>query len=83
MPRKPNMKPVESMRLFFGEDYYICRFQEPGKIEAEIAHFRTSKMLKKIIFGRKPGPLACLKIMLLVSIQITRLPYHLGSRKKI
>lgn len=27
MPRKPQMKPVESMRLFFGDDYYICRFQ--------------------------------------------------------
>ncbi|XVF31405.1 hypothetical protein REPUB_Repub16aG0143200 [Reevesia pubescens] len=56
MPRKPKMKPVESMRLFYGEDYYICRFQEPGKIEAEIAHFGTSEVLKKIISGRKPGP---------------------------
>ena len=28
----------------------------PGKIEAEIAHFGTSEVLKKIISGRKPGP---------------------------
>ncbi|KAK8573527.1 hypothetical protein V6N13_009617 [Hibiscus sabdariffa] len=55
MPRKP-MKPVDSMRLFFGDDYYICRFQEPGKIEAEIAHYGTSKVLKRIISSRKPGP---------------------------
>ncbi|XP_022719457.1 uncharacterized protein LOC111277337 isoform X2 [Durio zibethinus] len=57
VPRKPKMKPLESMRLFFGEDYYICRFQEPGKIEAEIARFGTSEVLKKIISGHKPGPL--------------------------
>ncbi|GMI79350.1 Epoxide hydrolase 1 [Hibiscus trionum] len=55
MPRKP-MKPVESMRLFFGDDYYICRFQEPGKIEAEIAHYGTPNVLKTIISSRKPGP---------------------------
>ncbi|MBA0561524.1 hypothetical protein Golob_018343 [Gossypium lobatum] len=56
MPRKPQMKPVESMRLFFGDDYYICRFQEPGKIEAEIARYGASNVLKKIISSRKPGP---------------------------
>ncbi|XVF57534.1 hypothetical protein PTKIN_Ptkin06aG0213300 [Pterospermum kingtungense] len=56
MPRKPKMKPVERMRLFFGDDYYICRFQEPGKMEAEIAHFGTSEVLKKIICSHKPGP---------------------------
>ncbi|XVF41846.1 hypothetical protein PTKIN_Ptkin01aG0313400 [Pterospermum kingtungense] len=56
LPRKPKMKPVEGMRLFYGEDYYICRFQEPGKIEAEIAHFGTSEVLKKIISSREPGP---------------------------
>ncbi|XVE63083.1 hypothetical protein DITRI_Ditri06bG0171400 [Diplodiscus trichospermus] len=56
MPRNPEMKPVESMRLLFGEDYYICRFQEPGKIEAEIAQFGTSEVLKKIISSIKPGP---------------------------
>ncbi|KAK9041800.1 hypothetical protein V6N11_016890 [Hibiscus sabdariffa] len=54
MPRKP-VKPVESMRLNFGDDYYICRFQEPGKIEAEIARYGTSNVLKKIISSRKPG----------------------------
>lgn len=26
-PRHPDMKPVETMRKFFGDDYYICRFQ--------------------------------------------------------
>ncbi|KAL0375782.1 UNVERIFIED_CONTAM: Bifunctional epoxide hydrolase 2 [Sesamum calycinum] len=26
-PRHPMVKPVEGMRAFFGEDYYMCRFQ--------------------------------------------------------
>ena len=26
-PRHPNRKPVETMRMVFGDDYYICRFQ--------------------------------------------------------
>lgn len=26
-PRHPKLKPVETMRAFFGEDYYMCRFQ--------------------------------------------------------
>ncbi|GAV92586.1 Abhydrolase_6 domain-containing protein [Cephalotus follicularis] len=26
-PRDPKMKPVESLKAFFGEDYYMCRFQ--------------------------------------------------------
>ncbi|KAJ6434522.1 hypothetical protein OIU84_018104 [Salix udensis] len=30
LPRNPEIKPVEGMKLAFGEDYYICRFQEPG-----------------------------------------------------
>jgi len=25
--RNPKMKPVDSMKLVFGEDYYMCRFQ--------------------------------------------------------
>ncbi|OMP03253.1 Epoxide hydrolase-like protein [Corchorus olitorius] len=56
MPRKPKMKPLESMRLFYGEDYYICRFQEPGKMEEEIAHYGTSEVLKSIITSRQSGP---------------------------
>ncbi|KAL9378924.1 hypothetical protein Peur_027406 [Populus x canadensis] len=55
-PRNPKMKPVESMKLVFGEDYYMCRFQEPGVIEAEIACAGTEEVLKKILTDRKPGP---------------------------
>ncbi|XP_021645898.2 LOW QUALITY PROTEIN: uncharacterized protein LOC110639318 [Hevea brasiliensis] len=55
-PRNPKMKPVEQgLRLLYGDDYYICRFQEPGEIEAEIARAGTAEVLKKIWTIRKPG----------------------------
>ncbi|KAJ6359700.1 hypothetical protein OIU77_003829 [Salix suchowensis] len=56
MPRNPEMKPVEGMKLAFGEDYYMCRFQEPGVIEEEISRAGTAEVLKKILTGRRPGP---------------------------
>ncbi|CAN4111048.1 unnamed protein product [Withania somnifera] len=27
-PRHPKMKPIPTMRAFFGNDYYMCRFQD-------------------------------------------------------
>ncbi|GAB2228972.1 hypothetical protein Droror1_Dr00023106 [Drosera rotundifolia] len=55
-PRNPKMKPVPTLRAFFGEDYYMCRFQEPGKMEAEIAKYDTKYVLKKILTERSPSP---------------------------
>ncbi|XP_075656711.1 epoxide hydrolase 1-like [Castanea sativa] len=55
-PRSPQMKPMDRMRGFFGDDYYICRFQAPGEIEAEIAELGTANVLKTIFSIRKPGP---------------------------
>ncbi|PON33803.1 Epoxide hydrolase-like [Trema orientale] len=55
-PRNPKMKPIESMRAAFGDDYYMCRFQEPGEIEAQIAQVGVSEVLRKILTSRKPGP---------------------------
>ncbi|VFQ59615.1 unnamed protein product [Cuscuta campestris] len=54
-PRNPKRKPIESMRALFGEDYYICRFQEPGEAEAEFAHAGTSRIIKKFLTVRNPG----------------------------
>uniref|UniRef100_A0A7N2L688 AB hydrolase-1 domain-containing protein n=1 Tax=Quercus lobata TaxID=97700 RepID=A0A7N2L688_QUELO len=42
-PRSPQMMPMDRMRGFFGDDYYICRFQAPGAIEAEIAELETGR----------------------------------------
>ncbi|XP_062150322.1 uncharacterized protein LOC133858886 [Alnus glutinosa] len=55
--RNPKRKPLESLRDFYGDDYYICRFQEPGEIEAEFAQIGTTRVLKEFLTYRNPGPL--------------------------
>ncbi|KAF8387886.1 hypothetical protein HHK36_026548 [Tetracentron sinense] len=54
-PRHPSKKPVETMRAIFGDDYYICRFQEPGKAEAGFALVKTATVFKKILTNRNPA----------------------------
>ncbi|KAH9616416.1 hypothetical protein KSS87_006599 [Heliosperma pusillum] len=57
-PRNPKMKPLDMLRGFYGDDYYICRFQVPGEIEAEIAEAGgAEKLLRKVYSYRTPGPL--------------------------
>ncbi|CAA2964006.1 bifunctional epoxide hydrolase 2-like [Olea europaea subsp. europaea] len=56
-PRNPSNKPVEILRSVCGEDYYICRFQEPGEIEGEFAYTGTKRVLKSFLSYRNPGPL--------------------------
>ncbi|KAJ7977911.1 Epoxide hydrolase 2 [Quillaja saponaria] len=56
LPRNPKIKPLDAWRAHFGEDYYICRFQEPGEIEAVYAETGTAQTLKGIFTSRKPGP---------------------------
>ncbi|KAG8390969.1 hypothetical protein BUALT_Bualt01G0138700 [Buddleja alternifolia] len=55
-PRHPTFKPVHAMRTFFGDEYYMCRFQEPGKIESEMAEYGCKAVIKKILTDRTPGP---------------------------
>ncbi|GMH07735.1 hypothetical protein Nepgr_009575 [Nepenthes gracilis] len=55
-PRNPKFKPIATLRAVFGDDYYMCRFQEPGEIEAEIAKCGTEQVLKKIFSERSSGP---------------------------
>ncbi|XP_023531428.1 uncharacterized protein LOC111793669 [Cucurbita pepo subsp. pepo] len=55
-PRHPKIKPVESMRKFFGDDYYICRFQNPGEIEEEMAVVGAKEVVRGILTTRKTGP---------------------------
>lgn len=56
-PRNPKRKPLVSLRAIYGNDYYICRFQEPGEIEAEFAQLGTATVLKEFLTYRNPGPL--------------------------
>ncbi|RZC94053.1 hypothetical protein C5167_016744 [Papaver somniferum] len=55
-PRHPTKKPLERLRAYFGDDYYICRFQEP-EIEAEYASADTSALMRAMLTHRKTGPL--------------------------
>ncbi|CAK8566911.1 unnamed protein product [Lathyrus sativus] len=54
--RNPKFRIVDGLRAAYGEDYYICIFQEPGKMEAEIAEAGTTYVLKNILTTRQTGP---------------------------
>ncbi|CAL5194772.1 unnamed protein product [Lathyrus oleraceus] len=56
LPRNPKIKPVDGMRALFGDDYYICRFQEPGKAEAEFARVSPDLVIKNMLTNRNSGP---------------------------
>ncbi|KAB1222957.1 Bifunctional epoxide hydrolase 2 [Morella rubra] len=55
-PRNPERKPLESLRALFGDDYYICRFQEPGEIEEEFSDAGTERIIKAFLTSRNPHP---------------------------
>ncbi|XVF38748.1 hypothetical protein REPUB_Repub20aG0128400 [Reevesia pubescens] len=55
-PRNPTRKPLETLRAFYGDDYYICRFQEPGVIEEEFGELGCERVLKGFLTYRNPGP---------------------------
>ncbi|KAB2012854.1 hypothetical protein ES319_D09G118400v1 [Gossypium barbadense] len=56
-PRNPQMKPTDGWRAIYGNDYYICRIQEPGEIEAEFAEMGTETVMKALLTYRVPDPL--------------------------
>ncbi|XP_010921626.2 epoxide hydrolase 1 [Elaeis guineensis] len=55
-PRSPDRKPVETLRAVYGDDYYICTFQEPGRTEAEFACIPTALVIKKFLTYHDPSP---------------------------
>ncbi|GER52165.1 alpha/beta-Hydrolases superfamily protein [Striga asiatica] len=57
IPWSPEMSTVEKARKLYGDDYYICRFQEPGEIEAEFEKLGTKEFFKNMFAYRTPGPL--------------------------
>ncbi|CAN6878335.1 unnamed protein product [Brassica oleracea] len=50
-------KPISMFKSFYGDDYYICRFQEYGEIEAEFAKVGTERVLLEMLTYRNPGPI--------------------------
>ncbi|KAK3441127.1 hypothetical protein EUGRSUZ_B01579 [Eucalyptus grandis] len=61
MPRNPGMKPLDGYRAAYGDDYYMCRFQEPGEIEAQFAEMGTRRVIEGFLTYRIPGPLFFVK----------------------
>ncbi|XP_077217691.1 epoxide hydrolase 1-like [Tasmannia lanceolata] len=55
-PRNPEKKPIQVFREALGDDFYICKFQEPGVAEAEFASIDTAKLMKRFLTSRSPGP---------------------------
>ncbi|XP_050218090.1 uncharacterized protein LOC126668904 [Mercurialis annua] len=56
-PRNPLRKIIPTLRAVYGDDYYMCRFQEVGDIEGEFAELGTERVLKEFLSYRNPGPL--------------------------
>ncbi|PIA61302.1 hypothetical protein AQUCO_00300678v1 [Aquilegia coerulea] len=56
-PRNPTFKPIQAIRAAYGDDYYVCRIQEPGEIEAEFARVGAETVIKKFHTLRDPSPL--------------------------
>ncbi|GAA0156563.1 hydrolase [Lithospermum erythrorhizon] len=55
-PRDPRTKPVDKWRKLYGDDHYICRFQEPGDIEAELSPIGIKTVMQKFLTYSSPHP---------------------------
>ncbi|KAI3829573.1 hypothetical protein L1987_03699 [Smallanthus sonchifolius] len=53
-PRNPLVKPVEQFRQIYGDDFYICRFQEIGW-EEEYAKVDTKRQIAATYLNRSPS----------------------------
>ncbi|KAH7841889.1 hypothetical protein Vadar_007836 [Vaccinium darrowii] len=49
-------------RAAFGDDYCMCRFQEPGEAKEEFSCVDTARILKYFILSGTPGPLCVPKL---------------------
>ncbi|XP_019189177.1 PREDICTED: bifunctional epoxide hydrolase 2-like [Ipomoea nil] len=55
-PRHPTRKPLENMRETFGDDFYICRFQQPGEAEEVFGSIDPTTLFKAFLTNRDPRP---------------------------
>ncbi|CAK7333330.1 unnamed protein product [Dovyalis caffra] len=53
----PSRKVIATLEAVYGGDYYMCRFQEPGEIEAEFAEIGAERVSKEFLTFRTLGPL--------------------------
>ncbi|XP_038905064.1 epoxide hydrolase A-like [Benincasa hispida] len=55
-PRNPSISPLAGVRLLLGDNFYFCKFQEPGVAEADFGSVDTATMMKKFLTMRDPSP---------------------------
>ncbi|KAG6401210.1 hypothetical protein SASPL_138059 [Salvia splendens] len=57
-PRFTDVKPLQSMRQMFGDDFYICQFQEAGRAERALSRYDCATVMKKfLLINNKAGML--------------------------
>ncbi|PSR94747.1 Lipid-phosphate phosphatase [Actinidia chinensis var. chinensis] len=80
-PRYPLRKPLQSLRSAFGDDYYMCRFQEPGEAEEEFAQVDTGRLQKYFLTSRICGPYCVSKEVGFGGSSHTPMPCPRGCQK--
>ncbi|KAK4430673.1 Epoxide hydrolase A [Sesamum alatum] len=48
-PRFTSIKPLDSFKQMFGDDFYICQFQEAGRAERAFARYDCLTVMKKLM----------------------------------
>ncbi|XP_020594449.1 uncharacterized protein LOC110034537, partial [Phalaenopsis equestris] len=55
-PRKQALWRTDTLRAMYGDDFYVCRFQEAGEVEAQLAEIDTAQFLKGLLASRDSSP---------------------------
>ncbi|KDP37443.1 hypothetical protein JCGZ_08284 [Jatropha curcas] len=55
--RNPNAKVIEAFRTIYGDGFYICQFQEPGRAEKAFARYDYLTVMKKFLLITKTDKL--------------------------
>ncbi|KAL2485786.1 alpha/beta-Hydrolases superfamily protein [Abeliophyllum distichum] len=56
-PRNPSVSFIQGYRSLLGDDFYMCRFQEPGEAEEAIASAETRHVMKSLFSFRGGKPI--------------------------
>ncbi|CAN1225772.1 Epoxide hydrolase A [Linum perenne] len=52
--RNPEAQVIISFRMMYGDGFYICQFQEPGRAEQAFARYDYLTVMKKFLLMEKP-----------------------------
>lgn len=55
-PRNPSVKTIQGYREAFGDAFYMCRFQESGKVEEAFASVDTATVITTFLATKNPNP---------------------------